>query len=205
MPEFKVYEDERESTGTQIRLAAGFLWLWVNTALLYTKRDTRRWDDSCRSWGFYFMDRVEFIWRWGNLYCSFGIPFITTVHIKSEVLSLDRKRVVHVCGKKFMDDYESKKKAETENTGTFNYAYTLLNGEQQKVQAAVTVERWTGRYKWTPFRKVRDSIWVNFSEEVGPERGSWKGGVTGCGWNLLPNESVVECLQRMECTRRFER
>ena len=204
MPGFKIYEDEAEHGGTQYRLSAEFLWFWVNTLLFYTRRETSRWDDKCRSWGFYFMDRINFVWRWGAFYWSFDLPFVSTVFVKHEILSLDRRRIVHRCSHGLVD-MEAQDRAKAANTVQLPYRYRLKNGEVQSAIASVVVERWTRRWKWTPFMAIEDSIWATFSEEIGPGRGSWKGGVTGCGWNMEPEESVVHCLQRMQEQRRFER
>jgi len=41
------------------------------------------------------------------------------------------------------------------------------------------------------------------SKEVGKEKGSWKGGCVGCSYEILPNETPLECLKRMEKERKF--
>lgn len=204
LPGVSVYETESESGGTEVRASIEVLWFYINIALFYTKKETRRWDDSGRKWGFYFMDRRNFVWRWGKFYWSFDIPFISSVFVKTEILSLDRKRVVHLCGQG-IESFSAKDEAVKNHTASLPYKYELLKGESQDVVAAVHIERWTRRWKWTPFKTRQDSIWVNFSAEVGPERGSWKGGVTGCGWSMKRGESLVQCLRRMERERRFER
>jgi len=87
------------------------------------------------------------------------------------------------------------------------YTYILRSGEQQHRIATVKVER----RAWRPrclrvtslFEMVRTCIDVKFSDEVGEETGSWKGGCVGCGYTLLPNESVEACLRRMESERKF--
>lgn len=59
-------------------------------------------------------------------------------------------------------------------------------------------------FMWTSlFAKKRRSIDIHFSKEVGKEKGSWKGGVLGTGYELLPNEEPLECLKRMEKERIF--
>lgn len=94
---------------------------------------------------------------------------------------------------------------------TYDYKYTLRSGEVQNVKATVTVEerewRWRWRwFKWLPFpRQISKTISVDFSEEVGEGRGSWKGGTTGCGYSMLPNETAEETLRRMEKVRTFKR
>ena len=58
--------------------------------------------------------------------------------------------------------------------------------------------------KWTSlFAKVRRSIDVEFAREVGRRKGSWKGGVLGCGHKLKPNETIKECLDRMMIEKEF--
>lgn len=204
LPGVRVYEDEAECGGTQVRLSAELLWFYVNALLFKTGRETRRWDESGRSWGFYFMGRIALVVRWGRKYFNFDLPFLSLVFVKHEILSLNRNRVVYL-HKGGFEDYSHIDELKKENSASFPYRYELLNGEAQNVTALVTVERWTHRWKWTPFRRVRDSIWVQFTEEVGPARGSWKGGCTGCGYDLRPGETVPQCLRRMERDRRFER
>lgn len=91
----------------------------------------------------------------------------------------------------------------------FPYTYTLRSGEVQNITATVTVEEreWRWRwFKWLPYpRQISKTISVNFSEEVGEERGSWKGGTTGCGYSMLKGETAEQALRRMEKERRFER
>lgn len=89
------------------------------------------------------------------------------------------------------------------------YQYTLRDGEVQNVTATIGVSEreWRWRwFKWLPFpRRISKTIDVDFSEEVGEERGSWKGGTLGCGYEMLADETPVECLRRMEKERKFER
>lgn len=90
---------------------------------------------------------------------------------------------------------------------TYPYRYALKSGEVQERTATVCVERRTWRprsLRWTSlFEKEHVSIDVQFSDEVGERSGSWKGGCTGCGYSLLPSESPLDCLRRMERERVF--
>lgn len=193
LPGFRFYEDDEN-----LRLSCEFLWFYINLLIRSGGGDAER------SWGFYFMDRRNFVFRWGKGYYSFDLPFISLVFVKHEIMSLDRKRVVYLV-QPGLKDFDLEETAKRENSADFSYRYELLNGKTQDVNATVVVERFTRRWKWTPLKQVQDSIWVSFSEEVGPERGSWKGGVTGCGWTMERGETVVQCLRRMERERRFER
>lgn len=57
----------------------------------------------------------------------------------------------------------------------------------------------TGWFKWLSlFRKplLSRSLDIEFSEEVGPEKGSWKGGTLGHGINMLPGEAPEAAFRR---------
>lgn len=94
-------------------------------------------------------------------------------------------------------------------TGKYPYKYVLKSGKEQNVEATISVEEreWRWRwFKWLPFtRSIQRTIHVEFSNEVGEETGSWKGGTTGCSYLMLPNETPAQCLRRMEKERKFER
>lgn len=89
----------------------------------------------------------------------------------------------------------------------YPYLYKLKSGEVQERTATVSVEEreWRWRWlKWLPLnRKIRRTIAIEFSDEVGERSGSWKGGCTGCGYELLPQETPQDALRRMEAERKF--
>jgi hypothetical protein len=91
---------------------------------------------------------------------------------------------------------------------THDYTYHLRNGEVQNRKATIGVEEreWRQKWlKWCPwFAKVSRTIDVRFDQEVGERTGSWKGGCTGCGYDLRKGESPLACLRRMEAERKFK-
>lgn len=88
--------------------------------------------------------------------------------------------------------------------GTYPYSYTLKSGEIQSREATIFRERRKWHRKWVPFVKmIRESINVDFNGEVGEKTGSWKGGTIGCGWDVLPDEAMINALRRMEAERKF--
>lgn len=107
----------------------------------------------------------------------------------------------------FVGSWERDKTLDARESLQYPYRYVLDNGQVQERTATVHVERraWRPRcLRWTSLiEKVRTSIDVEFSDEVGERTGSWKGGTTGCGWGLLPNESPEQALRRMEKCRKF--
>ncbi len=93
---------------------------------------------------------------------------------------------------------------------TRHYKYTTKYNEvQDDIEATIGVSEMEHRPKWfmwtSLFAKVRRSIDVEFSEEVGSERGSWKGGVLGCGYTMLAGETPEQTLMRMQEERSFDR
>jgi hypothetical protein len=50
-----------------------------------------------------------------------------------------------------------------------------------------------------PFLKhIRRTIEIDFKDEVGPKKGSWKGGTIGMGFTMLPNESHEDAWKRFQ-------
>lgn len=90
---------------------------------------------------------------------------------------------------------------------SFPYQYKLKSGEIQHCAATISTEEreWRWRwFKWTKlFRKVRRTIDIEFSAEVGERAGSWKGGTIGCGYDLKRGETPLQALRRMERERKF--
>lgn len=86
---------------------------------------------------------------------------------------------------------------------TAPYRYKLRSGKVQRRTATFRVIEQEWRRWWLPYKMVWRGIDVQFDEEVGERSGSWKGGTVGCGYELLPGETPVQCLRRMERERKF--
>lgn len=90
---------------------------------------------------------------------------------------------------------------------THKYTYVTKRGELQFADATIGVEEreWRWRwFTWLPFpRMIHRTIDVQFSDEIGERKGSWKGGCTGCGYDLRYDETPWDCLRRMERERKF--
>lgn len=112
------------------------------------------------------------------------------------------------------------------------YTYVLKNGNIQKRIATITVNEREWRQRWLRWTKAfsmkRKTIEVEFSYggalhrdvlfekslnrsrrpeetgEVGERTGSWKGGTIGCSYEILPNETPLSTLRRMEKERIFD-
>lgn len=90
---------------------------------------------------------------------------------------------------------------------THPYIYVLRSGTVQNRIATVSKRRHV--ITWRAFKALRwprwikESIEVQFDGEVGERTGSWKGGTIGCGYDLLPGETMETALRRMEGERTF--
>lgn len=90
---------------------------------------------------------------------------------------------------------------------SYQYRYVLRSGEVQLRVATLRVDEreWRFRwFKWLPFpRHIQRTIGIDFDAEVGERTGSWKGGCTGCSYELRHDEMPEEALRRMESERVF--
>lgn len=88
------------------------------------------------------------------------------------------------------------------------YTYVRKNGHVQSVIATIGVEEMEWRWRWFTWLKwpndTRRYIEVSFGDEIGERTGTWKGGCIGCSYDLLPNETPLDCLRRMEKERKFD-
>lgn len=93
-----------------------------------------------------------------------------------------------------------------ENKHKETYLYTD-NYDKSIVNATITVREreWRPRwFKWTNlFAKTCRDIDINFDKEVGREKGSWKGGVLSCNFEIKNGETPLQTLKRMEKERKF--
>lgn len=83
----------------------------------------------------------------------------------------------------------------------YDYDYTYKALDQHSHCTYYVCERcWRPKwFKWTNLFSVKNRvIEVDFDEEMGPKKGSWKGGVKGCGFNIKKDETPEECIKRME-------
>lgn len=85
----------------------------------------------------------------------------------------------------------------------FPYTYRLRSGEVQERIATVKEERRLWTRPWLPHKRENHYIDISFDKEVGERSGSWKGGVMGCSYDMLPAENPLMTLRRMEQERRF--
>lgn len=207
---------ERKHGGCLIRM----WWRWVEVAfvivglggLTATIEFPSDWHESRRAWvhlGFgLFTIGVSFPWRWvvpdegqcsGSIY---GFTFFEDgLHLRwgkcrggsgdpVAIIQMPwgwRHRQHDVLGEPEQHPYE----------------YQLESGEVQKRIARIKPERRVWTRPWLPWRLERHYIDIEFDGEVGERSGSWKGGCTGCSFDMLSGEAPLAALRRMELHRKF--
>ena len=83
-----------------------------------------------------------------------------------------------------------------------HFAIIDHDGERIAVETYVEEREWrlgTGLFRWLGYlaRKKRSrSLDIAFKSEVGPEKGSWKGGTMGHGIDMLPGETQEQAFRR---------
>ena len=86
------------------------------------------------------------------------------------------------------------------------YCYKLESGEVQNTNATIDSYSRTLHRKWFPFlTETKRFINVTFDRDIGERVGMcWKGGVVSCSHEMLPDETMVQALRRMEKHRKFK-
>lgn len=173
-----------------------------------------KWTDECDApkWGIAYHNQTIWIYRGGkgnmnggNKWWTLDMPW-QYKWIRTSNLRVDGTWE-HEIGRKNKAFYDRDKWKGILWTETYPYSYVLKSGEAQNRTATLRVEEreWRQRWlKWTRlFSKIRRSINVDFNKEVGEETGSWKGGCTGCGYDIIDPELPFQTLKRMEKERKF--
>lgn len=141
-----------------------------------------------------------FIWQW-NSYNNIKMPWSNTWVRTSILLKNGYWEHETKCDRKdFYEDEWEKRRYVVEYDYLDKYDNTLIT-----TKVYVEEREWRPIwFKWTSiFSYVSKSIKVEFSEEVGSRKGSWKGGTIGCGYRMKKGETALECIQRMGIERKF--
>lgn len=167
------------------------------------------WTDECDppKWGIAIHSNTFWIYKGGkgnynggNKWWAWNLPFITREWVRTSILLKDdtweHKNPASAI-QFYNDEWKEKQKS-------WDYDYTD-KFDNSIIPTKIYVEEREWRPKWLTwtslFAKKRKTIDVHFSKEVGKSKGSWKGGTVGCSYQILENESPLDCLKRMELER----
>lgn len=136
---------------------------------------------------------------------AWHLPWTQWRHIRTSVFD-DKGAHFHTDwsrprGYPFRDDwsirYEAKKACPS-----IDFEFDDYDGERIRVTTRIEERLWLfgeGWFKWLSlFRRpmLRRCLDLEFSKEVGPEKGSWKGGTTGHSIEMLPGEMHEAAFRR---------
>jgi hypothetical protein len=92
-------------------------------------------------------------------------------------------------------------------SNNYPFTYTLKSGEMQNVTVTISIKKIERRYlifKWTKLFAVENKVMhYYFSEFAGQHNCSYVKGTTGGNIEMLENETVLECLDRMKTEKIF--
>lgn len=191
-----------------INLCPGFFTLKIHLPF------RNKWTDECDppKWGVAIHNNTFWIYKggkgnmhggnkWWTAYMPWSLQWVRT-----SVLLKDQEHWIIETAKArksfYKDEYKKLFWRES-----YPYTYTLKSGKIQNRNASI--ELWEREWRWHWFRwlkwtrQIQRTIEVEFDAEVGEGTGSWKGGVLGCNYSILENETPLECLRRMERDRKF--
>ena len=156
-------------------------------------------------YGFYFY--MNGLWfALGEKTKSYDLPWALD-WIRTSCLTKDNTWLHETKNNRNMEFWNVEKWKDILFYETHPYTYTTKSGEIQNCIATIKVQEREWRWKWFKWlkltKKVRRDIEVDFSEDIGEEKGSWKGGTVGCDYQMLPNETPFDTLKRMEKERKF--
>ena len=194
--------------------------LFLGWGKLYIHLPIKTGIQDCESaaWGFNYHDNKIWIYiggggnfEGGKKWKTLTMPWDLT-WVRTSTLLKDGTYFNETKGKRksYQEDKEGKTVGSYDwlnlNKWSESHSYTD-NTDSTGVMATISVREMEWRplgLKWTKlFAKTRKSINIEFDVEVGREKGSWKGGVLGCSYELKGNETPLECLRRMEKERKF--
>jgi len=99
--------------------------------------------------------------------------------------------------KKWDEYYAAKQKCPTSK-----FRFKDYDGKEITAECIIEEREWhrgEGRFKWLRWfyrPMIRRDLDIRFSEEVGPGKGSWKGGTVGHSIEMLPGETPEQAFRR---------
>ena len=176
------------------------------------------WEDECMppKYGIMVHDSALWIhyggkgnWNGGNKYLCWRLPFFTGVHMDNKwmVETVNGMVPTNALEKELNNDLSIYHRYdESDKVLKRTYDYTdQYDGTVVKATYWVEHREWRKKWiTWIPWIKTTwDYIEVEFDQEVGKGKGSWKGGCLGCTYTMNKGESPEDCIKRMEKDRTF--
>lgn len=176
---------------------------WKSKRFPHGDCDAPKWGVAIHDNTFWLYKGGDGNWGGGTKWWTWDIPFFTKIHMVHLVETKDGKMVdSNTLGqdKSYISYYDDERVNK-------HYTKYIDSYDGSEIDCEYWKESREWRPKWLTWTKLfadkHEYIEINFKQEVGPGKGSWKGGVMGCSYNLLPGETPEECIRRMERERKF--
>ena len=190
-----------------------FTMPWKSKRFPYGDCDAPTWGIQIHDSSLWIMKGGDGNMNGGSKWWSWDIPFFTKVHVRHDVMcnlaNWDEPEDLRLVSYDHLQRHSGKDYVPLiENELVKKYYYDYLDSyDNTRIPCTFWVEEREWRPKWLTwtgcFKKVHRYIEIEFKNEVGPDKGSWKGGVLGCSYDLLPGEDPMDCIKRMERERKF--
>lgn len=137
--------------------------------------------------------------HWPNPYqYRFDLPWMHSRHVRTSYYGVDGSLYfTEVKGmkwdeeRKIIDACPTKSFELTDYDGTTIIAKTSIQEREWRKG-----KKWCKWLSWFVKPTIRRSLSIDFDKETGPEKGSWKGGTTGHGIDMLKGELHEEAMRR---------
>lgn len=180
---------------------------WEDTSqYAWSSKDGGYWDYQRREYGITYMEgHVSLRYgiqtdSWPGSACKgFFLPWMEWRFIRRSFCGLDGEYLAHFADPKlgFMAEYNFQQQMPQRH-----FAFTDYDGEPNVVATTIEEREWhkgTGGFRWLSWfvkPKIRRSLDLAFDKEVGPKKGSWKGGTLGHGIDMLAGELHEDAFRR---------
>lgn len=175
---------------------------WVDTSKYeWASKNGGYWDTHEREYGFSYWDGFLQVFlgaqtgdssttqSWNRL-----LPWTQWRHVRHSLYGRQGEFYATLPSWKLGGDNYENRKAIEDACPTVSFEFEDHDGKRIVATTKIEEREWrfgTGRFKWLSLfckPKIQRSLALSFSEEVGPEKGSWKGGTVGHSIEMLPNE-----------------
>jgi hypothetical protein len=124
------------------------------------------------------------------------LPWTQWRHVRISFYGLEGERFADVLDGDHPSGFSrfEAQRAIQERAPKASFEFIDYDGKRLTVTTHIEEREWrrgTGWFKWLSWfspKKVSRSLSLDFSDEVGPEKGSWKGGMVGHSIEMLPGE-----------------
>lgn len=182
--------------------------VWVDTSKWSNTSEGGYWKVHRREWGFSLHE--------GFLQIFYGtqaddsaldqgwskfLPWTQWRHVRKSYYGLDGEHLRAWKDRRGYAAFEEQREFE-ETMPKRTFSFRDYDGEEIEAVTHIEEREWKfgeGWFKWLSLfcrSKVRRDLDINFSKEVGREKGSWKGGTVGHSIEMLDGELHAEAFQR---------